>query len=78
VSGTAPSGDGPSDDAELPPPGLEDYGKARYDEVEGRKCVVREARRLLREVVRRERRAEREAKAKPEKWKRRKADRDKR
>jgi hypothetical protein len=77
VAGTA-SDDEPSDDDGFAPPELEDYGKARFEEIEGPKAVVREARRILREVVRRERRAERESKPKPEKWERRKVDRDKR
>jgi hypothetical protein len=67
VPGTTTSDDEPSDDDEFPPSQLEDYGKARYEEVEGPKAVVREARRMLREVVRGERRAEREVAPKPEK-----------
>ena len=78
MSGTTTSGDDPSDDDDFPQPALADYGKARYEEIEGPKAVVREARRILREVVRGERRAEREAKPKPEKWERRKADKGKR
>jgi hypothetical protein len=79
VSETTTPGDEPPDDDDFPRPELEDYGKARYDEEKGGpKAVVREARRILREVVRSERRAELEAKPKPKKWERRKADRDKR
>lgn len=78
VSGTPTSGADPSDDDGFPPAELEDYGKARYEATEGPRAVVREARRILREVVRSERRAEREAKPPPGKWDRRKADRDKR
>ncbi len=78
MPGTTTSGDGPSDDDEFPPSELEDYGKARYEEVQGPKAVVREARRILRAVVRSERPAEREAAPKPQKWERRKAERDKR
>src|SRR5437868_5929916 len=73
-----PGTDGePGDDDEIPQVDLEDFGKVRHEAIEAPKSVVREAKRLLRDVVRSERRAERAAKPKPEKWPRQNADRDK-
>ena len=78
MPGTTTSDDEPGDEDEQLQLELEDFGKAKYEEIEGTKAVVREARRILREVVSGERRAERLAKPKPEKWQRRKSDKDKR
>jgi hypothetical protein len=46
MAGATTSGDEPTRDDQFPPPELEDYGKARYEAVEGPRAVVREARRI--------------------------------
>jgi hypothetical protein len=74
-----PAKDRPSDDMPSEEP---DYGLLRFEADEQRRWPVREARRILREVISEERRAKRQealdARTPPPRWLRRREDRERR
>jgi translation initiation factor IF-3 len=64
--------------AELVVVRIGEYGLIIYEQEEGRRAVLREARRAVREVVDAERRQARRARPERQPWERKRADRDKR